>query len=169
MKCKKLPELEALNKSFKYNKDTGKLYRRFSYHKPDEDGRDAGSLGNRGYLVVNIKCSGYLVHRIVYKLHHGVDPDHIDHINGDKLDNRIENLRSVSQTENGKNVKLNKNNKIGYLGVHMVKNNNKWWAQIKVDGKGIYLGSFDNKQDAINARKEAEKKYGFHENHGRVT
>lgn len=80
-----------------------------------------------------------------------------DHINGDTLDNRRENLRLCNYQENARNRKINKNNLSGYKGVR--KKNNKWEARITVGGKTISLGSWRDQSDAITARNQAEKKY----------
>ncbi|QDP61702.1 MAG: hypothetical protein Unbinned4466contig1000_14 [Prokaryotic dsDNA virus sp.] len=84
-----------------------------------------------------------------------------------RTDNRLCNLRKVTRVENSRNAAIGKNNKSGCTGVHLNKNNKNWVASIKVNGKGILIGSFKNKEEAIKARKEAERKYGFHPNHGR--
>jgi hypothetical protein len=91
----------------------------------------------------------------------------IDHINGDEKDNRIQNLRLVTHSENNKNSSRPKSNTSGVIGVH--KKRGKWIAQIQENYKKITVGSFDSFEDAVKARKEAELKYGFHENHGRET
>lgn len=81
----------------------------------------------------------------------------IDHINGNKLDNRKCNLRPATPSQNA----MNRHNtpKSGYIGVYQRKDNNKWAAKICINYKPIYLGSFDNIEDAIIARLKAEKKY----------
>lgn len=109
------------------------------------------------------------VHRIVWIMHNGEIPFgmHIDHINHNRKDNRIQNLRLVTNGENHKNTKLYSRNSSGVCGVSFSKWHNKWWARINVDGKFINLGMFDDINSAIEAREKAEKFYGFHENHGR--
>lgn len=97
-------------------------------------------------------------------MHYGNWPQHIDHINGDRLDNRIENLREVDRAENMKNMRMPADNTSGFVGV--TRHYEKWKAQITVNGKHIYLGRFDHKKDAIAARIAANRKFGFHENHG---
>jgi len=82
----------------------------------------------------------------------------VDHIDGDGLNNTKINLRKATHAENMRNRKLQKNNTSGYAGVSPVYNN-KWRAQIKVDGQIKYLGVFENKQDAVSAYSEASKKY----------
>ena len=91
----------------------------------------------------------------------------VDHINHDRTDNRIENLRLVNANENGKNQKASVRNKSGVVGVSWKKSKNKWHSQIMVNGKQIHLGFFDNIDEAKKARIDAERKYGFHENHGK--
>lgn len=94
----------------------------------------------------------------------------VDHINHDRTDNRIENLRLVNANENCKNQKASTRNKSGVVGVSWKSQKNKWHAQIMVDGKQIHLGFYDDindAKDAKDARKVAERKYGFHENHGK--
>jgi hypothetical protein len=87
----------------------------------------------------------------------------IDHINGDGLDNRRINLRICSDVENKRNFlgRLQSNNKSGCIGVNYRKDRKKWRAYIDIYGKYISLGSYKQKKDAINARMEANKKYGF--------
>jgi hypothetical protein len=82
-----------------------------------------------------------------------------DHINGDKLDNRRFNLRACSHTENTRNRAKEIRNTSGYVGVHWHKVNKKWVAQIKVNQKVVYLGSFTSVKEAINTRREAAMKY----------
>lgn len=83
----------------------------------------------------------------------------VDHINGNKLDNRKCNLRICSQQQNTMNTCMHSNNTSGYKGVTWDKNRNKWIAQITVNYKNIHLGRYENIEDAIKARKEAEVKY----------
>lgn len=83
----------------------------------------------------------------------------IDHINRIKIDNRKENLRFASQKYNSKNCKIPVNNTSGFIGVCWDKENKKWIAQIRSDGKNIKIGRYNNKEDAIINRLIAEKKY----------
>ena len=110
-----------------------------------------------GYVVSitqNIK-----LHRIIMGLDNN-DKRVVDHINGNKLDNRKCNLRICTRRENvWHKTKLSSNNTSGYIGVSYSKERRKWVAQIHLGNKGIYLGRYDNIEDAIAARKEAEEKY----------
>jgi len=91
----------------------------------------------------------------------------IDHIDGNPLNNKWDNLRDVTSQENGRNKRILKNNTSGFTGVCWDDVNKKWRAFIRVDRKTIHIGRFTNIQQAIDARKDANIKYGFHENHGK--
>ena len=92
----------------------------------------------------------------------------MDHINGNPTDNRLVNLRAATQSTNMRNRRISKNNTSGFHGVYWDKVKNTWRVQIQVDGKHKYLGRHKELDDAVRARKQAEVKYGYHENHGRV-
>ena len=133
-------------------------------------GTVAGVIQTNGYNQINIKGKRYLSHRLAWLYEYGCFPvEHIDHINHNRTDNSILNLRSVSNSDNQKNKSMPSNNTSGTVGVYWEKSGCKWRAQIKVNGKIMYLGSFDSMDNAIHARKEANIKYGFHENHGNKT
>ena len=83
----------------------------------------------------------------------------LDHINGAKDDNRIENLRLITHSENSVNTRRKRNNTSGHAGVFWNKQINKWVASIRVHPKRINLGNFDTKEEAVAARKTAEEKY----------
>jgi len=83
----------------------------------------------------------------------------VDHINHNGLDNRRSNIRPATKSQNMRNQLPGKRNKSGTVGVFWCSNHNRWKAQIRVDNKQIHLGSFVNKEDAIKARKEGEKKH----------
>ena len=109
----------------------------------------------------------YKAHRILWKIKYGYDPVGIDHINGNRIDNRLINLREADQLENMKNVCIQKSNTSGFVGVSWNKAKNAWDARIECNKKIYRLGRFKNKEDAIRARKDAEVKHGFHPNHGK--
>lgn len=128
-------------------------------------GNTAKGFDGRGYETISVLCKSHKSHRLAWLYTYGRFPnDEIDHINGKITDNRIVNLRDVDRTGNNRNFKLNKNNKTGKMGVKFDNRRDRWIARI---GKK-HLGSFKLKQDAINAREVAERKYDYHENHGRV-
>jgi hypothetical protein len=110
--------------------------------KRKNKGQIAGSPDAKGYLKVTHKGKGYCVHRIVYLLQHGNCPDFIDHINGIKSDNRIENLREADISTNHYNCKIPVHNTSGAKGVHKLKRQTGYQARINFDGKRKYLGTF---------------------------
>ena len=124
-------------------------------------------IDNRGYRKIYILGIPILAHRAVWAYHYGEWPKgQIDHINGVRSDNRLQNLRDVTQRENGRNQRLHSNNTTGISGICWDKKNRNWTVRIKHNGKRIWLGSFREMPDAIFARKAAEKKFGYHPNHG---
>ncbi len=182
------PSPEMLRKLLRYEPDTGKLYWR--ERKPDmfEDGvrhtaehicrgwntRYAGhqalcTNNGCGYFYGEIYNRPHLSHRVIWAIVTGSWPiDEIDHISGEKKDNRVENLRDVPRVENARNRSIHSNNTSGALGVYWHKANMKWVACIWVGGKNLNLGSFTDKSKAIEARHKANLKHGFHANHGRT-
>lgn len=133
-------------------------------------GQPALSTKNgNGYLHGAIFGQTVTAHSVAWVIHHGAWPEHgIDHEDGDRLNNRIKNLRDVPDAENAKNQKRNRRNTSGVTGVSYFHRTKKWVAMIKGDGKVRNLGYFRTIEEAAAARKAAEKKYGFHPNHGRV-
>ena len=131
-------------------------------------GKVAGSTDGRGYREIKINDRHLKAHRIAWILMNGVAPDQIDHINGNRSDNRISNLRNVTKAENDRNRATSSANTSGVMGVSWRKSASKWQAQIKIDRRTIHLGYFDDFHIAVATRKRAERDYGFHRNHGRV-
>ena len=129
----------------------------------------AGGFKLTGYRSIQVKGKRYLTHRLIWLYVYGKFPDdQIDHINGRPSDNRLENLRDVTQQENNKNQKKPCTNKSGHLGVCWHKNTEKWSARIDVDGVNKYLGLFNVLEDAVAVRQAASIEHGYHKNHGRV-
>lgn len=180
-----LPSPELLRKLLRYEPDTGKLFWRERTPDMFADSGYGGSDGccarwnskhalseaftskdSSGYFRGRVFGVGYTASRVIWAIHTGVAPVlHIDHINGIRTDNRFANLREVSAHENTKNAKKRCDNKSGYSGVTM--QGGSWIAQIGGGKTRKYIGSFKTLEDAITARKEAELKYNYHENHGR--
>ena len=128
----------------------------------------AGSISGRGYWYIQINYETHQAHRLAWLYHNGAWPsDQIDHINRNRTDNRIENLRCVSCKENNRNKSKNKRNSSGINGVHWWAYRGRWRATIKHNGKAKYIGCFVDINDAAEARRLAEIKYGYHENHGK--
>jgi hypothetical protein len=143
--------IEELKEYFKYDNVTGKL---FWNKRPSNRvllGQEVGNHNDQGYKVCRFKGKAIRVHRIVWALNKEELPSgFIDHINGIRDDNRMENLRVVSHAQNLQNMKRAK----GYA---FHKKNNKWTAQIAVDKQHKYLGSFDTEQEAHNAYLKAKQ------------
>lgn len=131
-------------------------------------GKVAETRLRHGYVGVTIFGETYFAHRVIWKMVNGVDPNHVDHGNGRKADNRLINLSDVTASGNQKNRKLAKTSRSGVSGVHWCKTTNAWVARIKVDGKHISLGRHRDFSAAVAARVGAERQYGFHGNHGRI-
>lgn len=135
-------------------------------------GSEAGCLAVRGrvtYRSVRVNKELYLSHRLAWFLYYGVWPrDQIDHIDGNGLNNKIENLRDVTHKENKLNHPIPISNTSGAVGVYAWKRDKCWRASIGVNGKQVNLGLFKTFEEAFSARKKAEEIYGFHKNNGRA-
>lgn len=121
----------------------------------------AGSAHMAGYITICIDKFNYLAHRLAWYMHHGVSPiGVIDHIDGNKSNNKISNLRLGTHGQNLQNLKTARvDNFSGFLGV--AKHPGGYTAQINIDGKKIHIGLFDNPEDAHSAY--LEKKRVLHE------
>lgn len=157
---------ERVRELFDYDPETGELIHKITKGR-SKKGAVAGLINDKGYRVLGADGGIYRAHRIVWLHHTGSFPgSQIDHINGCRSDNRIDNLRDVTNTENHKNMKRQARNRSGVTGVCFCRKINKWRAYISIN-KPLNLGAFFDKEDAIHARRKAEIKYGYHVNHGR--
>lgn len=179
MTTHKIPPQEVLAQRLRYDPDSGKLFwLEWSDAPKGWNERLAGKEAytckhGKGYTygTMTIKDGDRVVayrsysHRTVWKMAYGNEPEFIDHINGDRQDNRLENLRSVTRQENAINKRLKKGNKSGHHGVWETKEGS-WRAFIGLGGKLTQIGTYPTKEFALVARQAAEKVLGFHENHG---
>ena len=163
--------IESMKEAIIYDHETGKFYKRIGSEKYETRGREMFYKSNKKhYLYGYFKQNKFYAHRVAWAFYYGTWPKRqIDHINGDRQDNRIQNLRQVTHQENSLNLgrrRLKSDNPdSGVNGVCWYKANKKWVARIKFKGNWVYLGSYVNLDDAIKVRKEAEQVYGFHKNH----
>jgi hypothetical protein len=125
-----------------------------------KSGKVAGSLLPHGYLRITIQSKGYYAHRLAWLYCHGKWPaKNIDHINQQKNDNRIANLRDVGQSQNGHNQNVRRNNTSGCKGVSFDTKSKKWAAYMMLNRKKLSLGFHSSLALAVTARKQAEQKY----------
>lgn len=163
---------ERANELLRYDPISGKLFWKKKTAQRIKVGGEAGTLcKSTGYRMVFINRKGYLVHRIAILLATGAcDPSkEVDHIDHDRVNNRLNNLRIVDRVNNMRNIGLGKTNKTGVIGVSLKYTRTgelRYSANIMVNRKSINLGIFDNIEEAAAAREEANIKYGFHPNHG---
>ena len=130
---------ELARKHMCYEPETGLLF--WVKRKGVTAGREAGTLGPDGYKRVGIGGKCFLVHRLIWAMHYEGDvPDYLDHINGVKDDNRLENLRPATKGQNGMNRPKQRNNASGFKGVCFDTAKGRWLATIKKDGVQYRLG-----------------------------
>ena len=183
MATRELPSPELLRKLLDYNPETGELIwksrdcgmfasptrapRMSAIWNKRKAGKRAASPTKWGYMRLKVLNADYQAHRVAWAIHYGEWPsDCIDHINHDRADNRIANLRSVTQAENAKNQTISRSNTSGVTGVRFAPREGKWIAQIKHHRRLHHLGTFAKFEDAVLCRKAAEQHFGFHPNHG---
>jgi hypothetical protein len=138
---------------------SGRVFWKEKISKKTVVGKEAGSIMELGYRIVQIRGEKYLTHRVIYAMVHGSCPGEIDHINGNPSDNRPDNLRVVSRSQQNMNRSLQANNTSGFKGVYWFGLKNYWAARIKVDGKYKCLGYFRAIEDAADAYAAAAEQY----------
>ena len=115
-----------------------------------------GSLASKGYLTARVSSKLYRVHRLVFLYFHGFMPSQVDHIDGNRQNNQIENLREATSAQNNQNRVATGASKI--KGVVWHKQSKKWVASICINRKSVHLGSFEKIEDAAQAATDARKK-----------
>lgn len=163
---------ERLKELLHYNPETGVFTWKVSKGPKAKSGSDAGCDLQRKrtyYKQIGIDGVRYYAHRLAWLYVHGKLPKNdIDHEDGDGLHNWINNLRDATNRENCKNRRLSCLNTSGVIGVNFDKRSGKWHARIGTMSGFKHLGYFTSIDAAIAARKAAEVKYGYHQNHGRL-
>lgn len=111
------------------------------------------------YLRTRIKRQGFLVHRIIFLMHHGYIPEVIDHIDNNIQNNKIENLRSATKSQNHQNAVSHKNNTSGCKNVFWHESSSKWQVKLRSNGKMHHVGSFKDLELADLVAHEARNLY----------
>ena len=153
---------ECLKKLF-YDAANGIFIWKFNGTRGIKAGDVAGSKMSDGYIMLSVSGKKVLAHRVAWFFSYGEFPyGHIDHINRNKSDNRILNLRLASPEQNAQNRTKNSKNTSGYKGVTWHKRDKKWQAAITVKGKVLHLGYYLKVEDAYASYVKASKKYQTH-------
>lgn len=153
--CERIRDMDrdTLHSLFDYR--DGDLFWRVSLSNRVKIGDKAGFVNKLGYTEVRIHKKLYLLHRLVYMYHFGDFCGNVDHKDNNPRNNSIDNLRLCTQSGNGCNKKMQRNNKSGYKGVAFCKQTGKWKGSIVREGKNYWLGRFSNKAEAVEAVKQA--------------
>lgn len=149
--------VDRVRELFSYEEHTGIITNKTYRGAYALKGSEAGGIHPSGYLKIRIDGKHYFAHRVAWLYFYGVPPvSGIDHINGNKLDNRMSNLREANQKQNGHNRRVaSVNNKLGFLGVYQKRN--KFVASIRVDGKLKQIGTFLTPEEAHEAYLKAKR------------
>ena len=144
----------------------GELFWKNPTHPTMKQGDEAGSLNSKGYKKVNIEGKSYLTHRVIFLFHNGYLPEIVDHVDGDPLNNDIENLRGATKSQNQFNSKMRKNNTSGHKGVKWHKATQKWYGTVRKNGKNYNTTVTEDIQEAIMAvEKLREQLHGAFARH----
>ena len=151
---KELPTQEYLNEVLKYEKETGHVY----WRSKNKLVKSCVTTKGARYKRIMINNKHYVLHRIIYQMHYGnlLPSEVIDHIDRNKQNNKIENLRKANVFINNQNQGERKNNTSGYKGVSWSKQRSKWRATITINNKHKHLGFFTAKEEAFVCYQKAK-------------
>jgi hypothetical protein len=147
---------DQLNQLFTYK--NGELFWNLP-RKRVKAGSKAGSVLSNGYESICLNQKRYYTHRLIFMMFNGYLPKEIDHVDGNSLNNCIDNLREANRATNMQNIKLSKFNKSGYKNVYWHSATQKWKVQFNVNKKRMFFGSFDDLELADLVAQEARDKY----------
>lgn len=186
MAKKPLPSTETLRQLLRYEPETGKLFwreRSTEWFKTKDprgaewarrcwnarfaDREAVKCISHDGYGVTAIFKQSYYAHRLIWKMETGVEPDEIDHVDGDRLNNRMNNLRNVPPIKNNRNHKLRSDNTSGFQGVRKLPHGS-YQVRVSVGGKRTSR-SFPTMEEAVAYKRSVERVLGYHPNHGRLS
>jgi len=148
---------EKVKHLFDYHK-SGSLVRKIYTSSNARVGSFVGCEGAEGYKLVRVDGKLYRVHRLIFLWHHGFLPEYVDHIDTDVINNKIENLRRCSKSQNSCNGKMRINNTSGIKGVSWNKEKSKWMAKLCHKRKQMHIGYFSSIHEAEKAVRAARKK-----------
>lgn len=153
--------IKEFNRRF-YISDDFKLMNKIQNNTRALKGTEAGNFDGKGYRQVQVNREPFFTHRVIYSIFYNKTlRKDLDHIDRDGLNNSPFNLRKTTDIQNKRNRNKQKNNKSGVTGVYFMWKIGMWGAQIKINYKVRWLGSYRYKKDAIRIRKKAELIYGF--------
>lgn len=171
-----LPDQETLQALLHYEPDTGKLFwkeRPLEMFKREQDwktwnakfaGQEAFTANSIGYRRGSLFDKRYLAHRVIWKMVTGDEPEILDHEDGVRHNNKWENLRAVTQSDNMRNSSMKGDNTSGVVGVSW--SSRKRALEVRIHS--TFQGYFTDFEEAVAVRKAAEVQHGYHPNHGRA-
>jgi hypothetical protein len=152
--------IEEIKASLEYDPETGILRWRKVAGRRLKAGHQAGTKNPSGYIAIMVRGVLLRAHRIAFAMMTGDWPDgDIDHINCKRDDNRWENLRAATRSQNLANTRLSAKNKSGFKGVFWHKAAQKWCSEIRVNGTRLHLGYFDDASKAAQAYQESARSH----------
>lgn len=151
---------QRFNEVLRY--DNGVLYWKKTLSNVAKEGKIAGCLTSSSYGSITVDKKQYCLHKVIFCMHHGYIPEQVDHIDMDRKNNKIENLRACNNSLNSMNRTVQSNNKLGIKNVCWNKQNKKWWVQVSAQGKKVVSKMFDDIELAELVAIEARNIYhGF--------
>jgi hypothetical protein len=161
--------IEELKRNLNYDQETGEFTWKVSNNNRIKIGERAGYISKKnGYRQIKVNKKLYMAHRLAWLYVYGELPKkEIDHIDHNRDNNSINNLREASRRENSRNTKIRSDNYSGVTGVFWNKNTFKWQVRIyDLNGMNKHVGFFEDFHEARIARRKAEREFGYHTNHG---